>query len=494
MKLNAATRNFSAQPTATVNKDGNLAFKLTPKTELLVRTATNLYGESTYYSKGEERSKELIQLAEKVAEKEPEFVFKLAAYTRQVLHLRTAPIVLYVVAANAKAAKGTQLTKVWTNPVIQRADEIAEAIAFQLTYKGAKKGFPNSMRRALGNAMNNFGAYNYGKYNRDGQVKLKDALRILHPTPKDEEQSKLYKKIIDGTLESPETWEVLISTKGSTKENWQKIAPKMGYMALMRNLRNFLQKECDMQEILKRIANKEQVLRSKQLPFRFLSAYREIEEVPSPFAGATMTALQKAMQYSVENVPKMPGVTVIAVDQSGSMDSPISEKSKVSLMDTAHCLAAIVNERSPLTVTVGFSDDAYFINIPKGSVMHSITELKKKCNPGGTNTEAVFDLLTAKKVRCDRVIILTDQQDNIGQAMDGWTKFMRVNPQAKTYCVDLAGHGTTQFLPGKNVVQLAGFSEKIFQFVNLVEQDTDSMAKEIEKWDYGKGKESGEHE
>jgi hypothetical protein len=483
-------------PKATTNKDGNLAFKLSPKTELLVRTATHLFGEPTYYTKGDERAKELIELTEKVAEIEPEFVFKLAAYTRQVLHLRTAPIVLYVIASNAKASKGTKLCKTWTDSIIQRADEIAEAIAFQLTYKGSKKGFPNSMRRALGDSMDNFNAYALGKYNRDGQVKLKDALRILHPKPKDEAQAALYKKIINGTLESPDTWEVLISTKGSMKENWQTIAPKMGYMALLRNLRNFLQKECDMQAILTRIADKEQVLRSKQLPFRFLSAYREIEESLSPFSGVTMTALQKALQYSIENVPEMPGVTVIAVDQSGSMESPISEKSKVSLMDTAHCLAAIVNERSPLTVTVGFSDTAYPIGIPKGTVMHAITELAKNARPAGTNTEAVFELLAKKKVRCDRLIILTDQQDNIGQAMDGWVKFMQINPQAKTYCVDLAGHGTTQFLPGSNVIQLAGFSEKIFQFVNLYEQDTDSMAAEIEKakWNHVKGRDDREAE
>jgi hypothetical protein len=472
-----------------VNADGNLAFKMPTKVELVTRVASCFYNEPKFYGEASEQSKELISLATAVSEKEPEFVFKLAGYCRNVLNLRTVSVVLFVVAANAESVKGKGLAKAYAKSVIRRADEIAEAIAFQLLLKGSKSKFPNNLRRSLADRFDSFSEYQLSKYDSKGAVKLKDALRILHPKPSSKARAKLYKSILDDSMKPADTWEVLISTKGSTKENWEKIAPKMGYMALIRNLRNFLEKEVNMKEVNKRIGDEEEVLKSKQLPFRFLSAYREVSEVVNPFTRNCLEAISKAADVSVKNVPELRGVTALLIDQSGSMTDPVSEKSKVSRRDAAHVLAAILNEQCSATVTIGFSESAYALNVPRTGVISTVEKLNSEFEGGGTNTEAAFDFIASKKVRADRIVILTDQTDNRGYASRGFANYKRLFPEVKLYVVDLTGYGTSQFIPDKGTVMLGGFSEKIFNFINLREQGYDSMVKEIEKYEFEERKE-----
>src|SRR6185312_4394114 len=58
---------------------------------------------------------------------------------------------------------------------------------------------------------------------------------------------------------------------------WQAMIPSMGYMALLRNLRNFDDAGVPdhvAEQVAARLADPAQVTASRQLPMRFLSAYR----------------------------------------------------------------------------------------------------------------------------------------------------------------------------------------------------------------------------
>src|SRR2546426_4858375 len=193
----------------------------------------------------------------------------------------------------------------------------------------------NPLKRGLAEAFENFDAYQLAKYDRDGEVKLKDVLKIVHPKPKTPERSEIYRLLKERKLPIPETWETYISAHGSTQENWEHILPKMGYMAKLRNLRNLLDKNVEMEPVLEHLANAKAVLTSKQFPFRYFSAYRELENHPSPNTPEVLEALETAMELSVENVPDFQGTTFISADNSGSMQSPVSWKSKVKLAEVA---------------------------------------------------------------------------------------------------------------------------------------------------------------
>ena len=75
------------------------------------------------------------------------------------------------------------------------------------------------------------------------------------------------------------TWEALAGWLQGPLDAaaWEALIPSMGYMALLRNLRNFDQAGVPdevAEQVAARLADPAQVARSRQLPMRFLSAYR----------------------------------------------------------------------------------------------------------------------------------------------------------------------------------------------------------------------------
>ena len=55
------------------------------------------------------------------------------------------------------------------------------------------------------------------KYARDKAIKLRDVIRLAHPKPGSEEQSALWKRLVNDELKTPDTWEVAISACGGNK-------------------------------------------------------------------------------------------------------------------------------------------------------------------------------------------------------------------------------------------------------------------------------------
>jgi 60 kDa SS-A/Ro ribonucleoprotein len=291
------------------------------------------------------------------------------------------------------------------------------------------------------------------------------------------------------------TWETLISKFGSTKENWELVAPNMGYMALLRNLRNFQEKDVDLKPILARITNEYEVKRSKQLPFRFYSAWKEVSEQK------IKRAIAQAFEKSISNV-QLDGTTAVMIDLSGSMDSSLSAKSKVSYKDVALVLGAIATKKSENSIMIVFGDKAIEATVnPDDTMMTNIEAARKLPTGWSTNAWLAFDELGARKV--DRVILISDMQcydsqhrDNFyagyGYGYNGvkpeavhdkWAKYLKnVNPNAVLYSLDIAAYGTKQTPSNaKNVVLLNGWSDKIIDLINVHDKG-DAMISEIKKW------------
>jgi hypothetical protein len=101
--------------------------------------------------------------------------------------------------------------------------------------------------------------------------------------------------------------------------------------------------------------------------------------------------------------------------------------------------------------------------------------------PGGsTNFPAIFQKANKKY---DRVIILSDMQGWVGYytpkaEFDRYKQRFGANP--KVYSFDLAGLGTLQF-PEKNVYALAGFSEKSFDIMALLDEDPKALVNRIKQ-------------
>lgn len=107
---------------------------------------------------------------------------------------------------------------------------------------------------------------------------FRDVLRITHPKPKTEEIDILFKKILNGQLKVPYTWEIELSKRGNKKEVWDELisSGKVGYMALLRNLRNIVKCGADLKPVLDQLSDPERVRKSRRLPFIFYSAYHTL--------------------------------------------------------------------------------------------------------------------------------------------------------------------------------------------------------------------------
>ena len=277
----------------TTNHEGALAWRMTPEWELYTTVVTTMGVEDKFYEGGEERVRRIADLVRKV---EPEFVAQLAVYTREEMHLRSVPLLLLVELANCH--QGDSLVSRTVGRTIQRADEITELLMCYLwrTGKSDLSGLSCQLRKGLAEAFNKFDEYQFAKYNRmNRKVTLRDALALVHPKPKDDRQADIFRKIKSDTLETPVTWETELSAVGqrhfdskeekeeAKREVWRKLVQsrRIGYMATLRNLRNMLGLGMDdetMQMVCDYIADPEAVRKSKQLPFRFLSAFLELTE------------------------------------------------------------------------------------------------------------------------------------------------------------------------------------------------------------------------
>lgn len=500
MRFNIFKRN---EKRTLQNFEGAPAFQLSPETELYTAVATASLG-NHFYESADTRIGRIRVLIKK---NEPEFVAKLAVYTRTEMHMRSVPLVLLV--ELAKASSGNTMLSTAVEKVVRRADEIMELLAYyQLSNERVERKKLNKLskqiQKGLAKSFNHFDEYQFAKYNREAEVSLRDALFLVHPKAKDEHQQLLFNKIANEELAVPYTWETRFSELGKQKfendnekqaakrKEWEALidSKQVGYMAMMRNLRNIILAEVSVEHMIKVCAflsNEENVANAKQLPFRFLAAYREIKILNSDVVSMVLDALEKALSYSVKNVKGFDEYSriVIACDVSGSMQKPISARSKILLFDISLLLGMLLQSKSKRVVTGMFGDTWKIINMPGKNILSNVDEYYKREGEVGyaTNGHKVIDDLIKRKVCVDKVMMFTDCQmwdhPNTGESIQAsWNKYKKMSPNAKLYLFDLAGYGNSPIdMKGQDVFLIAGWSDKVFEVLNAIEAGDSAIDK-----------------
>lgn len=464
----------------TVNKSGHAAYKMRDKEKLVTQVLTSFFNEDKFYG---DNSAEMQETIKGVIKKDPQFVANLAVYARREFNMRSVSHVL--IAYLAHEVEGKPYVRRAVKAVSLRGDDVTEIMVCYLNLFG--KPIPNALRKGVADVMQGFDEYTLAKYKGEGKgVKMRDLLCLCRPTPKTAEQSEMWKRCLNNELQIPYTWETELSAKGNNAKTWEELidSGKVGYMALLRNLRNILNANpSNVKKVLDTIQNPEAVKCSKQLPFRFLSAYKELEGIGG---SRVFDALENAVEASIANVPAIAGTTVIAVDTSGSMSSAISAKSKVNCCEIAMVLGLIANKICDNSVFYTFDT-----NIRKHSLSsrNGILYTAMHCsNPGySTNMGLVFEKMIRDHVNADRVIILSDNQCNSGYngAVQGLADAYRkkTGNDIWVHAIDLQGYGTQQF-HGAKTNMIAGWSEKVFDFIRLAEQGEGNLEKTIENYTY----------
>lgn len=331
--------------------------------------------------------------------------------------------------------------------------------------------------------------------NSKKEMKLKDVLRIVHPKGSNEEQGKLFQKIMKDALEVPYTWEVELSKNGQLPESERKskdvlwgeliASGKLGYMALLRNLRNIKEAgvgAATLDAVYKRLEDPEQVRKSKQLPFRFVNALNSVEQ----FHDAKLTrALSRAVDASLGNLPQVGENVWIIIDCSGSMGGGYgwgnSDRGNATPIKTACLFAAALakanGDAANVRVTM-FSDSAKHVSVNTDDSVLSITEkLMKNIYGGGTNLQAALDLKGKLGFEPDTVVVLSDMQVNMLSSRDVSALF---DKNCVKVAINLNAYESTPLDENKGWYQLAGFSERLFDFIPAM-RDKQSVVKVLSK-------------
>jgi 60 kDa SS-A/Ro ribonucleoprotein len=473
--------------TLTENLAGGEAYQESPKLELASVLLTSFVEDQFYKSAGD-GIKTITKLIDKIADKK--FPAKAAIYARTKFGMRS---VTHVVAAElANRVKGEVWTKNFYRDVVYRPDDVTEILAYYSKKFG--KPIPNSLKKGLGLALGKFDAYQLAKYRKDeSEVALVDAVNLVHPKPTEKNREAL-EKLVKDELKSFDTWETELTKAGQVAKDdeekeqlkadaWAKLIAekKIGYFALLRNLRNILEQAPEVvDQAIVLLQDEALIKKSLVLPFRFATALEQIEQVDgveSISVRKVIAALSKALDISVSNVPTFDGSTLVVLDESGSMGDKGDPKSPFSIGS----LFAAVLVKSNNADFMGFADSAAYRNLNTSDSTLTIQELiDRRRNNGGTNFHAPFQV--ANKAY-DRIIILSDMQGWMGY--DAPTRDLamyksRTGANPKVFSFDLQGYGTLQF-PENNVYCLAGFSEKIFDIMKLLETDRKALISEIEK-------------
>jgi 60 kDa SS-A/Ro ribonucleoprotein len=468
----------------TTNNEGAIAYRMNDKEKLVTQVLTSLFNENKFYG---DNSHELLNTARNVLKSDAKFVANLCIFARNEMHLRTISHVL--VSELAKSIEGKEFVRKALNRVVERPDDMTEVLAYYIHTYG--KPVPNSVKRGLADSFGKFDEYQLAKYNRDNAIKLKDILCLVHPKAKDEKQNDLWKRLLEDRLETPVTWETELSSKGNTKEVWEELIDgnKLGDMAMMRNLRNIIKSGAsNVNKVYEYLTDESRVLRNKQLPFRYYNAYKALQN-EGVGTSKIYDALETAMKTSTKNIRRLSGKTLLSADVSGSMNSPVSAKSELTCAEIAVLMLSIANYICEETFTTTFDDNLYACNLStQNGIIANANSVK--VNGGGTDITLPIRYLLDKRIFVDRIILLSDNEINRGYTYSmgyGGPKTCqalveeykkKVNPDVWVHAIDMQGYGTQQFV-GKNVNIIAGWNEKVLDFIAASEQGVDTLMNKI---------------
>jgi 60 kDa SS-A/Ro ribonucleoprotein len=371
--------------------EGASAKAITPEQALRRSVLACMLWEDEFYEEG-------VQIAGRIRELVPKVdaakVAALAVEAREAMKLRHVPLLL--VREMARHTTHRALVAQTLTRVIQRADELSEFMA--IYWADGRAPLSGQVKKGLAAAFTKFDEYALAKYDRAGVVRLRDVLFLCHAKPVDADQAGLWRRLIEGHLFTPDTWEVALSGGGDKRAHWERLLAerKLGALAILRNLRNM--KDAGVNE--EAITHALSAMKTERvLPFRFLAAAR--------YAPQFEEALEQAMYKAIAGREKFAGRTVLLVDTSGSMDAPLARRSEMLRMDAACGLAVLLREVCEAVEVYSFSDKLVRVPSRRGFALRDAIVSSQP--HGGTQ---LGHALSSLREAYDRIIVITDEQSH----------------------------------------------------------------------------------
>jgi 60 kDa SS-A/Ro ribonucleoprotein len=548
-EVTMANKNlFSSQTstlprTNTVNEAGGRAYKFGPYHALAQLAATGCFN-GVYYQSAETQLDEVRKLMDQV---DDVYLAKLAVYARQQASMKDMPAALLV----ELSARDTELMHRVFDRVVDNGRVLRTV--FQMIRSGqfGRTSLSSSLQRAFQRWLNEASVGKLLSASIGHDPSLRDVLRLARPTPKDNRQRALFGwltgKDVDKWAPATEAdlsaevlrlnefrrsrraeqqvkilqelsvrWD-LLADAALGPQVWKAIARRMGPQALRMNLNTLLRQKvfaggfgldnrAMIDYVAGRLADEDEIRRSRQFPYQYLSAYLNAsKDVPQQIRGA----LHQAAEIACGNVPELPGPVAIGLDVSGSMWSPVTGyrgggTTKMRCVDVAALFAAAILRRNPDSVIIPFDTRAYDARIdPQDSIL-SLAERLAQYGGGGTDCSLPLHAANTKyrQRRFAGCVLVSDCESWIDvnrsrqywrtsatAVMQEWQSFVNNQlalgghdiPSPKLICIDLQPYGSTQAPDRDDILNVGGFSDAVFKLVSsFLNDDSNRFVEEVE--------------
>lgn len=475
-----------------VNEAGGIAYEYGPDHKLAQLAATGTFNDGFYGTGGDQ----LAAVLDAAKQCDPEFVAKAALYARSAGKMKDMPALLtaYLTVAEPDLAVRIFERAIDNGRMLRNFVQIMRSGQVGRTSLGTrpkrlvqqwleKASMAQLMRAATGN-----------------DPSLADIVKMVHPKPGDEMRKAFYGWLIgrpydvdalpeeiaafeawkrDQTLPLPNVPFEWLTTHKLTADQWAVLSDRIGWQALRMNLNTLARNGAfDVagvtEKVAARLEDADAIARARVLPYQLMTAMGQVSDaVPLK----VQAALETALEVTLSNVPALQGNVVVCPDVSGSMGSPATGHRKgatsvVRCIDVAALVAAAVLRTNRNARILPFEQRVVSLKLdPKARVAVNAAKLAG-VGGGGTNVSAPLVLLNAERAKVDIVIIVSDNESWIDNrrygataTMRAWEELKRRNPGAKLVCIDIQPYGSTQAADRKDIMNVGGFSDDVFNTI-----------------------------
>jgi hypothetical protein len=503
------------------------------KSELFLLAVSHLGSDGAFYENGKQRDARFADLVRTVAVEDPAWTDGFIPWLRGEANMRTASLVAAAEALKARLDAGQPGGRRLVSAALQRADEPGELLAYWHSLYGRNE--PKPLKRGIADAIVRlYNEFSLLKYDTDSHgYRFGDVIERVHVTGEHPEvkgtwKGALYEHAIDRrhgrdnpvpeelamiranaalrkqAADNPSvllgaaalkaagmTWEDALSLAGSKvakRDLWAALIPSMGFMAQLRNLRNFDDAGVPDDvagDVIARLTDPEQVAKSRQFPFRFLAAYRAAPSLRWSYP------LERALNLSLGNVPALKGRTLILVDRSLSMwEAKMSGRSEMVWADAAAVFGAAVALRAERADLVEFASRPAPVKFGAAESVLKVIERFHVGNdqngPVGTGTDIPRAVRAHLRPDHTRVVIVTDEQSEpgilpsnvygyFGDALPPTRIDDLIPKSVPVYVWNIGGykHGTLPSGGGRRHA-FGGLTDSAFRMINLLEAGSDA--------------------
>lgn len=474
----------------TLNKHAAPAYAYSDAHALTQVAMTGTFGALTYTDPLEELEY-VLNLSESV---EPAFLAKTAIYTRENGHMKDMPALLLAVLARLDPILFTAAFP----RVVDNGKMLRTFVQIMRSGQTGRKSLGSAPKRMVANWLNEASDWAILNANIGTNPSLADVIKMVHPKPASKAREALFAWIIgkpcDVDLLPMNVQEYLrfkatgqgalpvvpfqmLTQLPLTSKHWAKIAKNASWQMTRMNLNTFLRHGVlDMANMRKHVAavlrDPVRIKKARVFPYQLMTAYQALSaDMPLEIR----ETLHDAMELAVRNVPQINGSVVVCPDVSGSMNCPVTgyrpgATTATRFVDVAGLVTAAILRQNPRAKVLPFEFQVRDVRLePRDTILTNAQRLAN-LGGGGTNCSAPLEWLVAKGTSPDLVIFVSDNQSWVDATRSGqgtammkqWELLKRRNPAAKLVCIDIAPYGTTQAKERKDVLNIGGFSDTVF--------------------------------